>query len=149
MSRWLELYATSPSGKTLFVCRMCGRISPTPDRECSALPQVCRDKFALSCMLLEEIENALEAVGEAHVPRTTRMWLSKIGNHVSVQWESSPGNMKRTQVIIKEHKENTNLSPVLLRTPEGSINNCSLSHGEKEADCQVCGGKCPDRNRYK
>lgn len=33
----------------------------------------------------------------------------------------------------------------LTRTPEGHINNCSLYHGEEEKDCQMCGGKCPDR----
>jgi len=33
-SRWRALEATSPSGKTLFVCLCCGRISPTPDKRC-------------------------------------------------------------------------------------------------------------------
>ena len=57
-SRWIELYATSPSGKTLFVCRMCGRISPVPDRTCPARPEVCH-KMPLACELIEEIELAL------------------------------------------------------------------------------------------
>lgn len=32
--RWVMLVATSPSGKTLFSCRCCGRVSPTPDKGC-------------------------------------------------------------------------------------------------------------------
>lgn len=32
--RWLVLKTTSPSGKTLFCCRVCGRTSPTPDKSC-------------------------------------------------------------------------------------------------------------------
>jgi hypothetical protein len=33
-SRWVVIAATSPSGKTLFVCQCCGRIAPTPDKAC-------------------------------------------------------------------------------------------------------------------
>lgn len=32
--RWVTLRRTSNSGKTLFVCTVCGRVSPTPDKEC-------------------------------------------------------------------------------------------------------------------
>lgn len=58
MSRWVELYATSPSGKTLFVCRMCGRKSPTPDKACGARPETYQ-RAPLECAMLEEIEGAL------------------------------------------------------------------------------------------
>lgn len=34
MNRWLELRATSNSGKTMFACRSCGRMSPVPDKDC-------------------------------------------------------------------------------------------------------------------
>lgn len=34
MSRWEMLSKTTSSGKTLFRCRSCGRISPTPDKRC-------------------------------------------------------------------------------------------------------------------
>lgn len=34
-NRWVRLRATSPSGKTLFACRCCGRKSPTPDKGCA------------------------------------------------------------------------------------------------------------------
>lgn len=58
MSRWVELYATSPSGKALFVCRMCGRTSPVPDVTCATPPEVYQ-KLPLPCELLEELEGAL------------------------------------------------------------------------------------------
>jgi len=32
--KWLEIVRRSPSGKTLFVCTYCGRVSPTPDKTC-------------------------------------------------------------------------------------------------------------------
>lgn len=34
-SRWRELEETSPSGRRLFQCAICGRTSPTPDKTCS------------------------------------------------------------------------------------------------------------------
>lgn len=33
--RWTQLRITSNSGKTLFSCKCCGRISPTPDKTCN------------------------------------------------------------------------------------------------------------------
>lgn len=36
-SRWTMLNETSPSGKQLFCCRVCGRISITPDRGCKTI----------------------------------------------------------------------------------------------------------------
>jgi hypothetical protein len=32
--RWEPIVRTSPSGKTLFVCLVCGRVSQTPDKAC-------------------------------------------------------------------------------------------------------------------
>lgn len=32
--RWVELVKTSPSGKTLFVCKCCGTVTPVPNRLC-------------------------------------------------------------------------------------------------------------------
>lgn len=37
MSRWIELIATTPSGKAQFVCRYCGRVDVTTSRECKPL----------------------------------------------------------------------------------------------------------------
>jgi hypothetical protein len=151
MSRWLELYATSPSGKTLFVCRMCGRVTPAPDKECPSPPTVDSSKLAMSCLLLEEIESALKDVGEVHVPLNSRMWLFKQGTKVMVTWESSPGNVKRTEVKVRERQDRAddNIPVVMLRAPDGHINNCSLANGEAEEDCQICGGNCPDRELFK
>ena len=36
-SRWEYLEETSPSGKNLYRCVICGRISATPDKECKTL----------------------------------------------------------------------------------------------------------------
>jgi hypothetical protein len=33
------------------------------------------------------------------------------------------------------------------RTPDGRINNCALANLDDEANCQVCHGTCPDRDR--
>lgn len=35
--RWVELAETTPSGKMLFACTSCGRISVTPDKTCYPL----------------------------------------------------------------------------------------------------------------
>jgi site-specific DNA-methyltransferase (adenine-specific) len=34
------------------------------------------------------------------------------------------------------------------RTPEGTINNCSLANLAVEGECQICCGACPDRARF-
>lgn len=34
------------------------------------------------------------------------------------------------------------------RTPDGHINNCALANDAEEKSCQICGGTCPDRERY-
>lgn len=34
------------------------------------------------------------------------------------------------------------------RTPDGHINNCSLANADEEKNCQICGGNCPERERY-
>jgi hypothetical protein len=36
-----------------------------------------------------------------------------------------------------------------VRTPDGSINNCSLANSADEKTCQICKGTCPDRERFK
>lgn len=64
MSRYVELYATSPSGKTLFVCRFCGRTTPTPDKECPTPPSVVSWKQVLPCIVLEEIADAMTEMAE-------------------------------------------------------------------------------------
>lgn len=36
-SRWVRIERTSPSGKSLFVCTVCGRMSVAPDKTCHTL----------------------------------------------------------------------------------------------------------------
>jgi len=38
--RWAKLMRTTNSGKTLFVCKICGRESTGPDKECPKFPVV-------------------------------------------------------------------------------------------------------------
>ena len=57
MFRWIPLHRASNSGKTLFVCRCCGRTSYAPDKDCPQPeggwgahkePMECRDWEPLS-----------------------------------------------------------------------------------------------------
>lgn len=36
-NRWVPLQRKSPSGKILYCCLCCGRISPTPDKTCETI----------------------------------------------------------------------------------------------------------------
>lgn len=91
MSRWIQLYATSPSGKTLFVCRMCGCQSPVPTSVCSAPPSVT-GKTPLPCALLEEMQEALEEVETGEVASGLKYFYVNLGveyykdGKFSVQW---------------------------------------------------------------
>jgi hypothetical protein len=108
-NRWVELYATSPSGKTLFVCRFCGRISPTPDKACATPPTVVAYKLTLPCELLEEIEACVRESAEA-VPDKDRQNKSGITitldspMNATVHWQNSRRVDKRTSVSIKSPK---------------------------------------------
>lgn len=37
-ARWVEIIRVTPSGKTMFVCLVCGRSTPSPDKTCPAVP---------------------------------------------------------------------------------------------------------------
>lgn len=58
MSRWISVTATSPSGKTLFICRHCGRKSVTPDVACYTSPSLpaWHPQWGKKCQELEEEE---------------------------------------------------------------------------------------------
>jgi len=49
---WTPLIGTSRSGKRMFSCSSCGRVSPTPDKSCSGtrsdlwVPSFRRDQWA-------------------------------------------------------------------------------------------------------
>lgn len=54
VSRWIEITATTPSGKALFVCRFCGRTSPIPDKGCGQPPMYYGKPFEMTCEQLQE-----------------------------------------------------------------------------------------------
>lgn len=131
----------------LFVCKYCGRTSPLPDRTCPSPPEVAAWKASLSCAILEELESALIDVGEVQVERRVAMQVSLPADATEqqgvVSWRTPEGANRSTRFDFREKSK----SKILLRTPEGFINNCSLANGEKEADCQICNGNCPDRDK--
>lgn len=55
--RWIQLVTTSPSGKTLFVCSVCGRVTPGPTA-CKDKPELPEGHkyHGLTCMEVEERE---------------------------------------------------------------------------------------------
>lgn len=158
MSRWAELYKTTPSGKTLFVCRCCGRITPVPDRSCPAPPEVDANKYAIACEMFDEIEAACIAAGDVKPPPHTVLHVgeSRAGD-MYLSWQTPTGERYGAELLLEAKS-----SPVFSRagsrptfkekferTPEGTINNCALAWGEDESTCQVCEGHCPDRKKYK
>lgn len=155
MSRWVPLYATTNSGKTLFVCIMCGRVSPTPDKTCPVMPVVPSWKMATTCAVLEEVEDAAFTAGERHVRLKERIMVGVAADGTAVaQWQSESGNCHRAEVDIRTDrtKRTAKSGPaghLFERTPDGDINNCALANGDDEHACQVCNGRCPDRNRFR
>lgn len=109
MSRWVELYATSPSGKTLFICRMCGRKSPTPDRTCASPPEAYQ-RAPLECALLEEMEEALSDE-QAHSPARREgkiVMVSEKGEpgpdgkvRYAIVWRSLESQWNTTEIYMK------------------------------------------------
>lgn len=91
MSRWISLIATSPSGKTLFVCRMCGRTSPVPDKECREVPYTAHG-ISASCAVLEEAHRAFELM-ESGARKLTYTVLS--ADIVALYWEEDDGARRR------------------------------------------------------
>ena len=152
MSRWIPIYATTPSGKTLFVCVMCGRKSPTPDKICPEIPEAVGWKLATTCAVLEEIEEAAFEAGERHVRLDERIMVGVMKDGTALaQWQSESGDAHRVKVQIK-NDPTMRKGPKgyrFERTPDGHINNCSLAHGEPEKDCQICNGHCPDRRSFR
>jgi len=121
MNRWIELYATTPSGKTLFVCRVCGRITPAPTATCSAPPEV-HYKMPLECALVEEMEGAL-AEGLQHPDRWER---DKEGNDVRVlvisdQAERTPEG-RRSRVTWSTRTTHWNSTEVYFEREEDKKN---------------------------
>lgn len=114
-SRWIELYATSPSGKTMFVCRMCGDKTPTPTARCPSPPEVT-GKMQLDCQLLEEIQGALadETVdtNSAGGLDSVRVLLvgdktdaTPNGNRTSVIWSSRTERWRSTEIYFEREED--------------------------------------------
>ncbi len=109
MSRWVELYATSPSGKTLFVCRFCGRISPCPDKDCATPPSVVAYKQALPCIVLEEIalivsEAVVEVPEEDRKNKTHYTITLTSPTTADISWLGARGYIKRSHFTIHSEK---------------------------------------------
>ena len=107
MSRWIELYATSPSGKTLFVCRMCGLVSPVPTRECKEPPVVDRSgwKPTLPCAVLEEMEEATQEL-DGTVPAVgTSLQIHLAGNDGTVSWRDKDGVHRSLKIHINRRAQ--------------------------------------------
>ena len=45
LSRWVVIDRKSNSGKTLFVCTSCGRVSQTPDKTCKTFEDLSEELF--------------------------------------------------------------------------------------------------------
>lgn len=108
MSRWTPLYATSPSGKTLFVCRCCGRVSPTPDKECQELPSVGPHKMAIKCILFEEFEQALAMTSGTEEHKDSQLWVGEGSEEgtVSVTLIQSDGKHITKKVVFSDEDKN-------------------------------------------
>lgn len=104
-SRWIKLYATSPSGKTLFVCKYCGRQSPTPDRVCQ-IPPFAAHAPSMPCAILEETEAVLQMVAEeTKLEELHRHAVYQIDlhapNEATVVWQADDGNMRRKVLNVE------------------------------------------------
>ena len=105
MSRWVPLVATSPSGKTLFVCRMCGRMSPTPDKECKDPPFVAHGSQG-SCMLLEEVFAAVDIMVDG-TPHAT--YYISGSRHVQVCWVDASGARHNVWIEVLDDAQRESL----------------------------------------
>jgi len=66
-------------------------------------------------------------------------------------WSSRPAIQSAPSGRIETARTQVATKPLGLpfeRTPDGTINNCSLALGEEAKGCQICGGFCPDQARF-
>ncbi len=76
----------------MFVCRMCGDITPAPTTRCARAP-VVNGKAPFSCELLEEIESALQSE-QATEPAVRE------GRLVMVSQKGEPGPDGKERYVI-------------------------------------------------
>lgn len=60
-------------------------------------------------------------------------------------FQDSKGNCLCTYTATRTHKTGE-AGCYWEVTPDGHINNCAIANGAPEAECQVCKGKCPERD---
>lgn len=125
MSRWIELYATSPSGKTLFMCKMCGRQSPVPTTSCYAPPATVH-KAPLPCELLEEIQEAAEEAETGEVASGLK--------YFDVAMTTRPGSKESKISVSWRDKDNKWHTAMGLLSPEvvSEVNKQQAREGVEE-----------------
>lgn len=102
MNRWIELYATTPSGKTLFVCKICGAQTPAPTKKCSEPPSAVSWKTVFPCHVMEEVEAALIDVGEKEPSGPDiQLQIHLRGNEGTVSWKTPQGAQRSMPIKVK------------------------------------------------
>jgi len=103
--RWIEILAKTPSGKTQFTCKYCGRTSPTPDKTCPTPPfqpvvmQANKPLVFESCAEIEDRELKLRT----H-PVLKNLLLTTKDICRKISGRGTTGSKHRT---LREHREVT------------------------------------------
>lgn len=114
MDRWVELKATSPSGKALFVCRFCGSKTPAPVKECAAPPEVEGVPYSKTCAELEReyVDKLIHPIRRAALPTL---------NTLVQRVHSTLTNSGKTNVLRRDRE-------LVLDVVRGAF----MSHGKNE-----------------
>lgn len=84
---------------------------------------------------------------EAEHSEVVKELASALCHYANADWiegERDPAELARTtleELGLLVHDD-------LPRTPEGHINNCALANSDKESNCQICAGQCPDKLKF-
>lgn len=166
--RWDTLEETSPSGKTLFKCRACGRVSPTPDKACPTDCQQVVDREEWlgenrvrveiggkheqpgdreAGIMRGEIRLPLSAEEQESLRRQVDMWLEKEAN-LSME-DLAEAELKEKYYSESQYQEGSGTidpGPNELRVETGVCVLCAARHAEgwfvwdklAEKDTWVC-----------
>lgn len=122
-SRWFKLVKTSPSGKTLFVCLICGRESIAPDKRCPETAVTCGPyRRVIDCEMEERL--SLPYWDSNHVVPPA---LHDDREHILLGWEDGISSKEPSEELrhdpryqkgykdgvkyAKEYRENLLVSP--------------------------------------
>lgn len=126
-ARWTILDETSPSGKTLFVCKVCGRVSVTPDKNCRTISD---PRESLGCSewpnhpkqlsvgaRMTEAAKALEEVLDDMT--SDCVWRKQVeyvlftltGRKNSDRWKAADGGARELAQIIEEELVDLSRAP--------------------------------------